>query len=139
MIPKRGRTAAKKWEVVEFLRRNTLRSEIRPAIKGSFIPKYLWPLRLRNNRHVMSGVEHGQRGILRPRRKAQPQSSHENKPKMKSSQPGNKRTQAQSDTADKSRGNRHGRKFHGARFNRTSVSMWYVCGKRSNMCISAIS
>jgi hypothetical protein len=45
------------------------------------------------------------------------------KPKMRSSQPSNRRTQAKSDTAAKSRGNRHGRKFHGARFNRTSVSM----------------
>jgi hypothetical protein len=45
------------------------------------------------------------------------------KPKMRRSQPSSRRTQAKSDTAAKSRGNRHGRKFHGARFNRTSVSM----------------
>jgi hypothetical protein len=45
------------------------------------------------------------------------------KPKMRTSQPSSRRTQAKSDTAAKSRGNRHGRKFHGARFNRTSVSM----------------
>src|SRR6202040_1695019 len=62
-----------------------------------------------------------------------------NEGNMRSGQPRNRRAQAESDTASKRRGNRYSRKPHGARLRRTSVSMWYVCGKRSNRCISAIS
>src|ERR1700738_1796994 len=61
------------------------------------------------------------------------------KTKMRSGQPCDRRAKTESDTAGKGRGHRHGRQFHGARLNRTSVSMWYVCGKRSKRCISTIS
>ncbi len=47
-------------------------------------------------------------------------------------------TQA-SATPHKRRGNGNARELHGARLNRTRVSMWKVCGNRSNRCISEIS
>src|SRR6266403_1595254 len=46
------------------------------------------------------------------------------KPSPRSGCPRDWLAQAESDTAGKGRGNHHGRKFHGARLKRTSVSMW---------------
>jgi hypothetical protein len=50
-----------------------------------------------------------------------------------------RRPKAERNTAAERRGDCDGRQLHGARLKRTSVSMWKVCGNRSNRCTSEIS
>lgn len=61
------------------------------------------------------------------------------KKKMRRSISRNCGMQANRDAANKCRGDRYGWQPHNTLRNLTRVSMWNVCGKRSNRCISVIS
>lgn len=73
----------------------------------------------------------------------QDENAYENKnrgkEKMRRSISHNCGMQAEGDPANKSRGDRYGRQPHSILRNLTRVSMWNVCGNRSNKCISTIS